>query len=59
MAEMVEISPEALLAVLGAAGTVSIEPYGFDKRCGWDTHAVMLDGRIVGFTDEGGRHVHD
>lgn len=32
--------------------TVHVEPYGFDKRIGWDTHIVTLDGYgVLGFTD--------
>ena len=30
---------------------ITIEPYAFDTRVGWDTHAVKADGKIVGFTD--------
>lgn len=32
-------------------GQVKVEPYGFDKRIGWDTHIVTVDGRAVGFTN--------
>ena len=31
--------------------TVTVEPYGFDARCGWDTHTVMFDGWVLGMTD--------
>lgn len=30
---------------------VSIEPYGFDDRIGWDTHLVCVDGKAALFTD--------
>lgn len=30
---------------------VTVEPYGFDKRIGWDTHLVCVDGKPVGYTD--------
>ena len=31
---------------------ITIEPYGFDKRIGWNTHIVHLDGYgVFGFTD--------
>ena len=34
------------------ATTVYIKHYGYDKRIGWDTHIVMLDGYgALGFTD--------
>jgi hypothetical protein len=32
--------------------TVHVEPYGFDRRIGWDTHLVTIDGYGVwGMTD--------
>lgn len=31
--------------------SVSVEPYAFDDRIGWDTHIVCLNGKAVGFTD--------
>ena len=31
---------------------ITIKPYGFDKRTGWDTHIVCLeDYGVLGFTD--------
>ena len=31
---------------------IHIEPYGYDKRIGWDTHVVIVDGYgVYGFTD--------
>lgn len=31
---------------------VTISPYGFDKRIGWDTHIVHIAGYgVAGFTD--------
>lgn len=33
-------------------GRVKIKPYaGIDLRNGWDTHVVLLDHSVVGFTD--------
>lgn len=32
-------------------GAISVKPYGFDSRIGWDTHMVTIDGNAVGFTD--------
>ena len=34
-------------------GRVEVKPYssGVDSRNGWDTHVVLLDGSVVGFTD--------
>lgn len=32
--------------------TVRVEPYGFDKRIGWDTHLVTVEGwGPAGFTN--------
>ena len=32
---------------------ITIEPYGFDERIGWDTHIVHLDGYgVFGFTNK-------
>jgi len=31
--------------------TISIKPYGYDKRIDWDTHLVCVNGDAVGFTD--------
>ena len=31
---------------------ITIEPYGFDERIGWDTHIVYLNGYgVFGFTN--------
>jgi len=30
---------------------VSVEPYAFDDRIGWDTHIVTVTGGACGFTD--------
>ena len=31
---------------------VTIKPYGYDKRIGWDSHIVHLEGwGVFGFTD--------
>lgn len=32
---------------------ITVEKYGhgIDKRCGWDTYIVAVDGCAVGFTD--------
>jgi len=31
---------------------ITIKPYGFDRRIGWDTHIVCLDGYgVLGFTN--------
>jgi hypothetical protein len=31
---------------------IHVEPYGYDKRIGWDTHVVVVDGYgVYGFTD--------
>lgn len=32
-------------------GEIEVKPYGYDGRVGWDTHVVMLDGSVAGFTD--------
>ncbi|MEK6883043.1 MAG: hypothetical protein AABY22_25690 [Nanoarchaeota archaeon] len=32
-------------------GNIEVEPYGFDKRIGWDTYIVCINGKAVGFTD--------
>lgn len=34
-------------------GKITIEPYAFDKRIGWDTHIVCIGQHGVGFTDGG------
>lgn len=43
------------LALYGAhvdAGAIKVSPYGFDKRIGWDTHIVTVDGYgVFGFSD--------
>lgn len=33
--------------------SVSIEPYGYDARCGWDTYIVCVDGKAALFADGG------
>jgi hypothetical protein len=30
---------------------VSVKPYSFDVRIGWDTHIVCIKGAAVGYTD--------
>lgn len=32
-------------------GVVTVEPYGWDNRIGWDTHIVCLNGNACGFTN--------
>jgi hypothetical protein len=32
-------------------GNVTIEPYGYDKRIGWDTHLICVDGKAALFSD--------
>lgn len=57
MLEVVEL--DGSLAALEAhvrktwpVGDIKVEPYGgYDKRIGWDTHIVTIDGSAVGFTD--------
>jgi len=41
------------LAGPSTKGRITVKPYssGVDSRNGWDTHVVMLDGGVVGFTD--------
>jgi hypothetical protein len=34
------------------AETVTLKPYGFDKRINWETYAVLVNGQAVGFTNE-------
>jgi hypothetical protein len=33
------------------ARSISVKPYCFDERIGWDTHIVSLGGDAIGFTD--------
>jgi hypothetical protein len=34
------------------SGSITVEPHGgIDKRVGWDTHLVCVDGMAVGYTD--------
>lgn len=62
MATTIEIEPtkEALLAAVRASvaplnvadDSLSVKPYGFDKRINWDTHIVEIqDFGVYGFTD--------
>ena len=49
---------------LPTLANIRIEPYGFDKRIGWDTHIVTIDGEAWGFTNGplergGGNHARD
>lgn len=30
---------------------VDIKHYGFDRRIGWDTHLVTINGHVAGMTD--------
>lgn len=31
---------------------IRVTPYGFDERCGWDLHAIKIDGYgLWGFAD--------
>lgn len=32
-------------------GVVTVTPYGWDSRIGWDTHIVCLNGRACGYTN--------
>ncbi len=34
-----------------SVGIITVEPYVYDKRVGWNTYIVCVDGRAVGFTD--------
>jgi hypothetical protein len=34
-------------------GAIHVSPYGFDHRCGWETHVVFIEGHgVYGFTDQ-------
>lgn len=33
-------------------GDMTVEPYGFDDRIGWDTHIVMMGVYAHGFTNK-------
>jgi len=34
------------------ADMITVKPYGFDERIGWDTHIVIIaDCSVYGFTD--------
>ena len=50
-----EIAPslEALAVILKVpVSAIKVEPYGgIDRRNGWNTHVVTVDGHPVGFTD--------
>lgn len=41
----------AQLSKLYEPGKILVRPYGYDKRTGWNTHIVTIDGNAVGFTD--------
>lgn len=30
---------------------ITIKPYSYDARIGWDTHVVMVRGSVMGFTN--------
>jgi hypothetical protein len=52
METMREIEPtiDALAVILKVPpSTVTVEPYGYDHRIGWDTYLVAVEGRAVGF----------
>jgi hypothetical protein len=61
LATTVEIAPtkEALAAVISTSlemdvspSQIHVEPYGFDKRIGWDTYSIKVDGfGFYGFSD--------
>jgi hypothetical protein len=54
MAEAEELDMDSLTKKMVerfGPGEVRIEPYGYDKRIGWNTHIVLHEGRAVGFTD--------
>jgi hypothetical protein len=67
MTTVVDIEPtlEALATELNTnPKRLRVDARGFDSRVEWDTHAVTLDGQIVGFTDgpiqsESGSSGHD
>lgn len=50
-----EIQPslDALAVILKVPpSSITVEKYGgYDKRIGWDTHIVCVEGRPIGFTD--------
>ena len=37
--------------MINGYGVLKVEPYLFDKRIGWDTYIVTLDGNAIGFTN--------
>lgn len=54
MAEMAEVEPtlNALAVHLKVpASSITVKPYGYDKRIEWDTHIVLVDSSPWGFTD--------
>jgi len=55
METVVEIEPklDALAVILKVPpSAVTVEPYGgIDKRNGWDTYIVSIEGQACGFTD--------
>ena len=60
MAEVQEIDPtiqgvsDALKSAYGSfapIGEITVEPYGYDDRIGWDTHLVCVNGNACGYTD--------
>lgn len=34
-------------------GEITIKPYTFDSRIDWETYIVCIDGKAVGFTNDG------
>ncbi len=54
MATVIEIEPtiDALAVMLRVPpSAVTVERYCYDKRIGWDTYLVCVDGCAVGMTD--------
>ena len=54
METVVELQPtlDALAVYLKVpASRITVEPYSYDKRIGWNTHIVCIDGGACGFTD--------
>ena len=42
---------EAYLHKCFGPGEITVKPYYYDRRIGWDTHLVCHEGRAVGYTD--------
>jgi hypothetical protein len=50
-AELMAFLRDEWLATEATDENVTIEPYGYDKRIGWDTHLLCIDGKAALFTD--------